>query len=124
MARILGLFRLIRPCSTPLLVVAHSRAHAASVLIGLGAIYHSDTYPRLSNGTAPQSNLCRQLRAQLVDTAPPGFAEELRCHAQMRMSAEMQGIAEARAQAAVPSLMGAFSSMRVFKEAAAARVFE
>ena len=68
MVRILARFSLSRPCSTPLLVVAHSKVHAISMLSGIRKIHHC------GNGslvTAAQGDLCSQLYSQVMRSAPP-----------------------------------------------------
>ena len=114
--RILARFQLSRPCSTPLLVVAHTKIHAARMLNSIGRLCGPDL-PSDSCVTAAQRSLCQQLRLQLVVGKSSQEAHAMlgdHCH----LPAEMQRIAEARAQSAGPCLQAAFPSLKRFLEMA------
>ena len=115
MVRILAYFGLSRPCSAPMLVVAHSKVHAILVLSGICKIHY---YGRGSLATAAQGDLCSQLYLQLIHSAPQEVAHAAGGipHYWLPLSAEMQSTAKASAQSAAPALQAAFHTFRSFHQ--------
>ena len=116
MVRMLARFGLSRPCSTPLLVVAHSRIHAVLLLGGIHKVFTvSVHFPSDIRFTVAQKEACRQLGLQLVNSAPQELIDALNMNApELCLSANLQGIAEARVQSAAPELQSAFPSLAAF----------
>ena len=115
MVKVLARFGLSHPCSTSLLVVAHTKMHAVLVLTSIVRVGNKFIS---TPATPAQESLCQQLSLQYIDTAPEELKEAIRFSQCARLPADMQSIAEARAQSAVPHLLAAFPSLEKFHDAA------
>ena len=111
MVRVLKHFGLSRPCSAPLQLVAHRQAHTQMVLRGIFRAHMLD-------GEDPRIFVAQghELYQQLLLGVPSALDLALKYPLSFHFSAELQGVAEGKASAAIPRLRAEFGDLQLLQQ--------